>query len=82
MRPLICIYVSYFNRLKVLTEVSTKLKKMHFFGQLSTINRKETWELVKSFHFSCTFSTLFVRFIFIFGNSQNSFSCGPHFGPF
>ena len=25
---------------------------------------------------------LFVTFIFIFENSQNSFSCGPHFGPF
>ena len=25
---------------------------------------------------------LFVTFIFVFGNSQNSFSCGPPFGPF
>ena len=25
---------------------------------------------------------LFVTFIFVFENSQNSFSCGPPFGPF
>ena len=25
---------------------------------------------------------LFVTFIFIFENSQNLFSCDPHFGPF
>ena len=32
--------------------------------------------------FSSTFSALFVIFIFIFENSQNSFSYGLHFGPF
>ena len=32
--------------------------------------------------FSSTFYALFVTFIFIFGNSQNSFSCGVPFGPF
>ena len=32
--------------------------------------------------FSSTFSTLFVIFISEFENSQNSFSCGPSFGPF
>ena len=32
--------------------------------------------------FSSTFYALFVTFIFIFGNSQNSFTFGPPFGPF
>ena len=32
--------------------------------------------------FSSTFSALFVIFIFVFENSQNSFSYGLHFGPF
>ena len=32
--------------------------------------------------FSSTFSDLFLTFIFTFENSQNSFSCGPPFGPF
>ena len=31
--------------------------------------------------FSSTFS-VFVAFIFVFENGQNSFSCGPPFGPF
>ena len=31
--------------------------------------------------FSSTFSTLFVTFISEFENTQNSFSCGPLFGP-
>ena len=32
--------------------------------------------------FSSTFYALFVTFIFLFENSQNSFSCGLLFGPF
>ena len=32
--------------------------------------------------FSSTFYALFVTFIFIFENSQNSFWCGPPVGPF
>ena len=33
MRTLRCIYLNCFNRLRFLAEVSTKLQKMHFFGQ-------------------------------------------------
>ena len=32
--------------------------------------------------FSSTFSSLFVSFIFVFGNNQNSISGGRPFGPF
>ena len=45
-------------------------------------SRKEAWELDKSPHFLSTFSALFVKFIFIFENGQNSFSCGTPFGLF
>ena len=37
--------------------------------------------MIPVFHLLFTLQ-LFVTFIFIFENSQNSFSCGPHFGPF
>ena len=39
-------------------------------------------ETRKMTFFSSTFYALFVTFIFIFEYSQNSFSCGPPFGPF
>ena len=32
------IYVNCFNRLRFLAEVSTKLQKMHFFGQIKNYN--------------------------------------------
>ena len=32
------IYVNCFNRLRFLAEVSTKLQKMHFFGQFKNHN--------------------------------------------
>ena len=32
------IYINYFNRLRILAEVSTKLHKMHFFGQFKDYN--------------------------------------------
>ena len=80
MRTFRYIYLNCFNKLMFLAEVSTKLQKMHFFGNLRTITQKgniETWQM-KPFFLS-TFSGLF---IFEFENSQNSFLCGPSFGPF
>ena len=41
----------------------------------------ENIQMIPVFHLLFTLQ-LFVTFIFIFENSQNSFSCGPHFGPF
>ena len=38
VRPLRCIYVNCFNRLRFLAEVSTKLQKMHFFRQFKDHN--------------------------------------------
>ena len=38
MRTFRCIYVNCFNRLRFLAEVSTKLQKMHFFGQFTDHN--------------------------------------------
>ena len=69
-------YVNCFNRLRFLAEVSTNLLKIHFSRQIKGLElRKETWNLDKWPHFSSTFSTLFVTLIFVFENSQNSFSC-------
>ena len=33
IRTFRCKYINYFNRLRFLAEVSTKLQKIHFFGQ-------------------------------------------------
>ena len=44
MRTFRCIYVNCFNRLRFLAEVSTKLQKMHFFGQLGIIAQKWNME--------------------------------------
>ena len=38
MRTFICIYVNFFNRLRFVAEVSTKLQNMHFFGQFKDQN--------------------------------------------
>ena len=48
------IYVNWFSRLRLLAEVSVKLKKMHFFGQFK--DHKQT----TPFFFSSTFSALTV----------------------
>ena len=76
-------YVNCFNRLRFLAEVSTKLLKIHFYRQIKGHNsgrklKNQTNDLI----FSSTFSTLFVIFIFVFENNQNSFSCCPPFDPF
>ena len=74
MRTFRFIYINCFNRLRFFVEVSTKLQKMHFFGQFKEENM-ETRQMIAVF--SSTFSALFVIFIFVFENSQNSFSCSP-----
>ena len=38
MRTFRCIYANYFNRLRFLADVSTKLKKMHFLGEFNDHN--------------------------------------------
>ena len=82
-RPFRCIYVNCLNRLRFLAEVSTKLQKMHFLDNLRTINQERNMETRQMTpFFSSTFSNLFVIFISEFENAQNSFSCGPPFGPF
>ena len=56
---------------------------MSFFGHFKNHNSRrniETRQMTP--FFSSTFYALFVTFIFIFGNSQNSFSCGVPFGQF
>ena len=64
-------------------------KKIPFFGQFKEVKEgnmqnqegnMETRQIIP--FFPSTFSTLFVTFIFVFENSQNSFSCGPLFCPF
>ena len=83
MRTFRCIYVNCFNRLRFLAEVTTNCKKCTFLDILRTITQEgnmETRQMTP--FFSSTFYALFVTFIFIFENSQNSFSCRPPFRPF
>ena len=78
-----CMYVSCFNRLRFLAEVRTNLQKMYFVDNLRTITQEGSMETRQMTpFFSSTFSNLFVIFISEFENAQNSFSCGPPFGPF
>ena len=58
-------------------------KKFTFLDKLKEGNSgRKLKNLTNDLIFSTTFSTLFVIFIFVFENSQNSFSCGPPFDPF
>ena len=76
-----CVYVNCLDWLRFSAEVSTKLWKMHFFGQFTDHNSEKKHGNYDPI-FSSTFSALFVTFIFVFKNSQNLFWCGPPFGPF
>ena len=77
------IYVSCFNRLRFLAEVSTKLQKIHFFEQFMDHNSgRKHGNLKNDPIFLSTFSALFVTFIFVFETSQNSFSFGLPFDLF
>ena len=79
MKTFRCIYASFFNRLKFLTEVSTELQKMYFLGQFKDHNSsRKHKKLDEGPHFFHLISA----FIFLFENIQNLFSCGPLFSPF
>ena len=43
MRTVRCIYVNSFNRLRCLAKFSTKLQKMHFFGQFKDHNSRKKY---------------------------------------
>ena len=43
-RPIRCLYVNCFNRLRFLTEVSTKLQKTHFLDNLRTATQEGSME--------------------------------------
>ena len=80
-----CICVNCFHRFKFLAEVSTKLHEMHLFRQFKDHNsgRKHKYQTNDPIFFIYFFLSVFnLTFTFVFENSQNSFSCGPLFGPF
>ena len=59
-------------------------KKFTFLESLRTITQEgnmKTIQITSFFHLLFPLE-LFVTFIFVFENSQNSFSCGPPFRPF
>ena len=47
LRTFMCIYVSCFNRLRFLAEVSTKFRKIHFFDNLRPITQERNMETRK-----------------------------------
>ena len=74
---LICIYVNCFNRVRFLTEVSTKLQKMHFFREFKDHNseREHGNEASDSIFFIYFFQSNCI--ISEFENTENSFiECG------
>ena len=77
-------WINCFNRFRFLAEVSTNLKTMHYFWQFKDHNSGKKRKLDKQPHFFHLLFELwlFVIFIFVFQNCQNSFSWGPHFGLF
>ena len=84
MRTFRCIYVNYFNGLRFLAKISTKFKKILIFRQFKDHNlRVKYGNSTNDPIFYLLFPLyLFVTFIFVFENSQNSFSCSSTFGPF
>ena len=67
-----CVYVNWFNRLRFHVEVSAKLQKVNFLGNLMTITQKgnmEARQMTPFFHL--LFLVLMcVTFTFVFENSQ------------
>ena len=64
------IYINCFNRLRFLVEVSTKLQKMHFFGQFKDYNSgRKHGNQTNNAIFSFTFSAL------LFQNQSPIFCC-------
>ena len=77
------IYVNCFKKLWFYAEGSTKFLKMHFFGQLKDRKSGRKHGNWANDLFPLLFPLqLFVTLIFVFENSQNSFSSGLPFGPF
>ena len=72
-----------FTDLDFLLRSPQNCMKCTFLNSLRTITQEGNMETrqITPF-FSSTFSTMFVTFIFVFENSQNSFSFGPALGPF
>ena len=78
MRSFRWIEINCFNRFRFLAEVSTNLQKCSLLANLRTITQEGKRKLGKWPHFfSSAFCALFVIFIFVFENCQNSFSWGP-----
>ena len=80
MRSFRWIEINCFNRFRFLAEVSTNLQKCSLLANLRTITQEGKRKLGKWPHFfSSAFCALFVIFIFVFENCQNSFSWGLPF---
>ena len=85
MRTFSCTYVIYFKTdWSLLLRLEENCKKCTFLDNLRAITQEANIEIKQiTPFFSPTFSLhLFATFIFVFENSQNSFSCCPTFGPF
>ena len=77
-RPFRYIYVNYFKGLRFLTEVSTKLQKMPFLGNLRTITRKGNMEIGQMTpFFPYTIINLFLIFISEFEYEKFIFMWSP-----
>ena len=82
-----CIYVNYFNLFQdfcFLLRLAQNFKKCSFLDNVRTITQKtymKSRQINPFFHLVFPLY-LFVKFTFIFQNSQNSFSCGHTFGQF
>ena len=82
MRTFRCIYINCFNRFRFLAKVSSKLWKCTFLENWRTITQERNMNKWPYFLHLLFPLQLFVAFMFGFENVQNSFSCGPRFGPF
>ena len=77
-------YVNSLNRPGFLTFVSKKLQKNSIFSQFNDHKSgKKHGNQTNDPIFYLLFPViLFAKFIFVFENNKNSFSCGPPFDPF
>ena len=72
-----------FTDLDFLLRPAQNCMKCTFLDNLRTITQEGNISTRQTIpFFSSTFSSMFLTFTFVFENSQNSFSCGPLFGPF
>ena len=70
--------------LDLLLSLVQNCKKCTFLGNVRTITQKGKMETrqMTSFLYLLFLLQLFVALIYEFENTQNLFSCGPHFGSF